>query len=174
MFVNLTDMLTNEDRVVSMQAETEITEVSVGGEKYPVLASSPVSFVFTNIGKGRARIEGKADFVFSAGCDRCLKPVEESREICFTREVWAPDMAAEPSVYEEQPFMEGFQLNVEDLLISEIVTSWPMKILCKPDCKGICPKCGRDLNTGTCDCDTFVPDPRMAAIKDIFEADKEV
>ena len=167
MFVNLTDMLTNEDRVVSMQAETEITEVSVGGEKYPVLASSPVSFVFTNIGKGRARIEGKADFVFSAGCDRCLKPVEESREICFTREVWAPDMAAEPSVYEEQPFMEGFQLNVEDLLISEIVTSWPMKILCKPDCKGICPICGRDLNTGTCDCDTFVPDPRMAAIKDI-------
>ena len=174
MFVNLTDMLTNEDRVVSMQAETEITEVSVGGGKYPVLASSPVSFVFTNIGKGRARIEGKADFVFSAGCDRCLKPVEESREICFTREVWAPDMAAEPSVYEEQPFMEGFQLNVEDLLISEIVTSWPMKILCKPDCKGICPICGRDLNTGMCDCDTFVPDPRMAAIKDIFEADKEV
>lgn len=174
MFVNLTDVLTNEDRVVSMQTETQIAEVSVGGEKYPVLASSPVSFVFTNTGKGRARIEGKADFVFSAGCDRCLKPVEEKLKICFTREVWAPDMAADPSVYEEQPFMEGFQLNVEDLLISEIVTSWPMKILCKPDCKGICPTCGRDLNMGACDCDTFVPDPRMAAIKDIFEADKEV
>ena len=174
MFVNLTEVLTNEDRVVSMQTETEITEISVGGEKFPALASSPVSFVFTNTGKGRARIEGKADFVFQAGCDRCLKPVEERREVSFTREVWAPDMAAEPSVYEEQPFMEGFQMNVEDLLISEIVTSWSMKILCKPDCKGICPICGRDLNTGMCDCDTFVPDPRMAAIKDIFEADKEV
>ena len=174
MFVNLTEVLTNEDRVVSMQTETGITEISVGGEKFPVLASSPVSFVFANTGKGRARIEGKADFVFSAGCDRCLKPVEEKREVSFTREVWAPDISAEPSAYEEQPFMEGFQLNVEDLLISEIVTSWPMKILCKPDCKGICPICGRDLNTGTCDCDTFVPDPRMAAIKDIFEADKEV
>ena len=174
MFVNLTEVLTNEDRVVSMQTETGITEISVGGEKFPVLASSPVSFVFTNMGKGRARIEGKADFVFSAGCDRCLKPVEEKCEICFTREVWAPDVAAESSVYEEQPFMEGFQLNVEDLLISEIVTSWPMKILCKPDCKGICPICGRDLNTGMCDCDTFVPDPRMAAIKDIFEAEREV
>lgn len=174
MFVNLTEVLTNEDRVVSMQTETEITEISVGGEKFPALASSPVSFVFTNTGKGRARIEGKADFVFQAGCDRCLKPVEERREVSFTREVWAPDMAAESSVYEEQPFMEGFQMNVEDLLISEIVTSWPMKILCKPDCKGICPICGRDLNTGACGCDTFVPDPRMAAIKDIFEADKEV
>lgn len=174
MFVNLTEVLTNEDRVVTMQTETGITEVSVGGESYPVLASSPVRFVFTNTGKGRAQIEGKAELIFSAGCDRCLKPVEEKRKISFTREVWAPDMAVEPSVYEEQPFMEGFQLNVEDLLISEIVTSWPMKILCKPDCKGICPICGRDLNTGMCDCDTFVPDPRMAAIKDIFEADKEV
>ena len=53
MFVNLTDMLTNEDRVVSMQAETEITEVSVGGEKYPVLASSPVSLCFCKHGKGQ-------------------------------------------------------------------------------------------------------------------------
>lgn len=174
MFVNLTEVLTNEDRVVSMQAEAQIAEVSAGGETHPVLASSPVSFVFTNIGKGRARIEGEAEFVFSAGCDRCLKPVEEKMKLCFTREVWAPDMAVEPSVYEEQSFMDDFQLNVEDLLISEIVTSWPMKILCKPDCKGICPTCGRDLNTGTCDCDTFVPDPRMAAIKDIFEAEREV
>lgn len=174
MFVNLTDVLTNEDRVISMQAETQITKVSVGGEEYPMLDSPPVSFVFTNTGKGRARIEGKATFVFSAGCDRCLKPVEGKMEICFAREVWAPGMRAELSVYEEQPFMDGFQLDVEDLLISEIVTSWPMKILCKPDCKGICPTCGRDLNTGTCKCETFVPDPRMAAIKDIFNADKEV
>lgn len=174
MFVNLTEVLTNEDRVVSMQTEAQLREVSVGGELHSVLASSPVNFVFTNTGKGRARIEGNAEFVFSAGCDRCLKPVEERMDVCFTREVWAPDMAADPSVYEEQPFMDGFQLDVEDLLISEIVTSWPMKILCKPDCKGICPICGTDLNTGTCKCDTFVPDLRMAAIKDIFEADKEV
>ena len=174
MFINLTEVLTNEDRVVLAQAEAEIGEVTVGGGKYSVKASSPVRFVFTNIGKGRARVEGEAEYIFDAECDRCLKPVQRKAALCFTREVWAPDAAAELSVYEEQPFMDGFQLNVEDLLISEIVTSWPMKILCKPDCKGICPTCGRDLNTGTCDCETFVPDPRMAAIKDIFEADKEV
>ena len=90
MFVNLTEVLTNEDKVVSMQTEVQITEISVGGEKYPVLASSPVSFVFTNTGKGRARLEGQADFVFSAGCDRCLKPVEKKLEISLVREVWAP------------------------------------------------------------------------------------
>ena len=174
MFVNLTEVLINEDRVIVMQAEAQITEVSVGSESYLVCNASPVKFVFTNTGKGKARIEGEAEFIFDAVCDRCLKPVKQKMELSFKREVWAPDMAADLSVYEEQPFMDGFQLNVEDLLNSEIVTSWPMKILCKPDCKGICPTCGRDLNTGTCDCDNFVPDPRMAAIKDIFEADKEV
>ena len=174
MFLNLTEVLTNEDKVIPMRTEAGITEVSVGGETYPVRSASPVDFVFTNTGKGKARIEGKAVVTFEAGCDRCLKPVEREIMLDFEREVWAPDAAADPSVYEEQPFMDGYQLNVEDLLNSEIVTSWPMKILCKPDCKGICPTCGRDLNTGTCDCDNFVPDPRMAAIKDIFEADKEV
>lgn len=174
MFVNLTEVLTNEDRVIPMQIETQITEVSVGDGKYPVCAASPVCFVFTNTGKGRARIEAKAEFTFNTGCDRCLRPVNLKVTLDFVRDVWAPDMAVDPSVYEEQPFMDGFQMNVEDLLNSEIVTSWPMKILCKPDCKGICPTCGRDLNTGICECDSFVPDPRMAAIKDIFEADKEV
>lgn len=174
MFLNLTEALINEDKVVTTKAETQITEVSVGKETYPGHALSPVSFVFTNTGKGKARIDAEAAFVFTAGCDRCLKPVEQEIALVFTREVWAPDAAADPAVYEEQPFMDGFTLDVEDLLISEIVTSWPMKILCKPDCKGICPTCGRDLNEGMCDCDNFVPDPRMAAIKDIFEAEREV
>lgn len=174
MFVNLTEVLTNEGKVLPMQMETGITQVSVGGESYRVIESTPVDFTFTNTAKGRARMEGKAAFTFALNCDRCLTPVEKEITLNFTREVAAPDMSPDQPVVEEQDFMEGYQLNVEDLLNSEIVTSWPMKILCKPDCKGICPKCGRDLNTGTCDCDTFVPDPRMAAIKDIFEADKEV
>lgn len=174
MFLNLTEALLNEDRTISMQTESRILEISVGGETYSGYALSPVSFLFTNMGKGKAKIEGEAAFVFTASCDRCLKSVEQNITLTFVREVWAPDASSDPAVYEEQPFMDGFTLNVEDLLISEIVTSWPMKILCKPDCKGICPTCGRDLNEGTCDCDHFVPDPRMAAIKDIFEAEREV
>ncbi len=174
MFINLTEVLKGEEQAVSMLVRAQITTVSVGGVSYPVCEDRPVGFVFKHTGKGRARIEAEARFLFDASCDRCLKPVKQEIALSFSREVWAPDAAADPSVYEEQPFMDGFQLDVEELLYSEIVTSWPMKILCKPDCKGLCPKCGRDLNAGTCDCDSFVPDPRMAAIKDIFEADKEV
>ena len=70
--------------------------------------------------------------------------------------------------------MEGYQLNVDSLISNEIFTCWPLKVLCREDCKGLCRVCGKDLNEGECGCDTFVPDPRMAAIMDIFRENKEV
>ncbi len=93
MFVNLTDVLTNQGKVLPMQIETGIKQVLVGGESYQVLKSVPVDFVFTNTQKGRARIEGKTEFTFAVTCDRCLKPVEQKIALVFTREVTAPDMS---------------------------------------------------------------------------------
>ena len=74
----------------------------------------------------------------------------------------------------DAPYMEGYHLNVDELINNEILLNWPVKILCREDCKGICPVCGSNLNKGECGCDAFVPDPRMAAIGDIFNANKEV
>ncbi|MDE7282194.1 MAG: DUF177 domain-containing protein [Lachnospiraceae bacterium] len=176
MFINLTDVLTSDGETLKMQIETELNEVSVGGEVFRILDKSPVDFTFTNVGKNKAEIEGYAEFTFAMNCDRCLKPVEEKLEIQISREVHVSDIPSDLSDDEDddQNFMDGYQLNVEDLLNNEIIINWPRKVLCKPDCKGICLQCGKDLNTGTCECDTFVPDPRMAVIKDIFNANKEV
>ena len=175
MFVNLTEVFTIEGKQVTMQAESELEQVTIGNAVFPVKDKAPVNLSFTNIGKGKVRIVGDAKITFAMNCDRCLKPVEQPLMLQFDREVFAPDlMESIPDETDDQDIMDGCQLNVEDLLNSEIVMNWPMKVLCKPDCKGICRQCGRDLNTGTCDCDTFVPDPRMAVIKDIFNGNKEV
>jgi len=176
MFVNLTDVLTSEDKVLTIQTETDMTEITVGGEKYAILEKSPICLTLTNIGRGRALVEAQAQIMIAMNCDRCLKPVEEKLVLHFSREVHAPDVVVErPDETEDddRSFMEGYQLNIEDLLNNEIIINWPSKVLCRPDCKGICMQCGRDLNTGMCECDTFVPDPRMAVIKDIFNAGKE-
>lgn len=175
MVVNLTDVFTNEGKVVTIQAETELEQIQIGDAVFLVKDKTPVELTFTNIGKGKARITGDARITFSMNCDRCLKPVDQTLTLRFDREVFAPDMIETiPDEVEDQEFMDGYQFNMEDLLINEIVINWPMKVLCRPDCKGICRQCGKDLNTGTCDCDTFVPDPRMAVIKDIFNGNKEV
>lgn len=176
MFVNLTDVLTVEDKVLTMQAEMEMKEISVGGEVFDIPEKPLVFLTFTNIGKGRALVEGQAKIKLAMNCDRCLKPVEEKLTLQFSIEVHAPDAVLEQMEEEDdgQSFMEGYQLNVEDLLKNEIIINWPSKVLCRADCKGICMMCGRNLNTGTCECDTFIPDPRMSVIKDIFHANKEV
>ena len=75
---------------------------------------------------------------------------------------------------DENNYIAGYELDVDALIADEMVLQWPMKILCKEDCKGICKVCGTNLNKSTCDCDQTVPDPRMAVFSDIFNQFKEV
>jgi len=175
MLINLTDVLTSEGKTEEQQVVIEMTSFSNGLEEYMIVEKSPLDLKISNMSKGKARVEGKAKIVLKMNCDRCLKEVDEVLNLDIFREVFAPDEIAESTDEKsDQTFMEGYQLNVEDLINDEILLSLPMKVLCKEDCKGICRQCGKDLNEGECGCDTFVPDPRMAVIKDIFNANKEV
>ena len=133
-----------------------------------------MTLTLTNTGQGRASIEAEATVKVELKCDRCLREVTKEFTLQFSTQAVSPDVADEQEQDEERGFLEGYQLNVDSLISNEIITCWPMKILCKEDCKGLCSVCGKDLNEGKCDCDTFVPDPRMAAIIDIFRENKEV
>ena len=75
---------------------------------------------------------------------------------------------------DEQDFMDGTMLDVDKLVYPEVLINLPAKILCKPDCLGLCPVCGANLNQGECGCDRSSPDPRMSVIQDIFNNRKEV
>ncbi len=175
MLVNLSDVLTSEGKVTTLSVPLEMTSFRSGMGNFRILQASPISFVITNAGIGKARIEGNASLTFQARCDRCLTEVPVTLDLEFDELVVSPDVTVtDEDADETLSFMEGFQLNVEIFVCEEILMNWPMKILCREDCKGVCPKCGKNRNEGDCGCDTFVPDPRMAAIQDIFNANKEV
>ena len=174
MLINLTDVLTSESKVTEMQAETELTELQCRMGTFLIKEKTPLFLTLTNLGVNKASVEGRMELTLAMSCDRCLKPVLQKITLDFTRQVCGPDEYEEDTEDDEQSFMEGYQLNVDDLIKNECFMNLPVKVLCKPDCKGICLQCGKDLNTGKCDCDTFIPDPRMARIKDIFDANKEV
>ncbi len=59
-------------------------------------------------------------------------------------------------------------MDFDKLVNTEILPEMPMKVLCNEECKGICPKCGTDLNEKDCGCDRISADPRMARVLDIF------
>ena len=67
----------------------------------------------------------------------------------------------------ESPYLSDTDLDADELVCLEVLMNWPSKVLCREDCKGLCPRCGRDLNEGPCGCEDE-PDLRMAVIGDLF------
>jgi len=174
MRLNLTDVLASEGRTENRQALFSPTVLEYGKEQYPIVDKTPVQLTIANVGKGKARIDGRVTLTVMLCCDRCLGDVPYVFSLEISRTAVAPGLEAAVSEREADTSLVGYQLDVDDLVYSEIFVNWPMKVLCRPDCKGICSVCGKNLNEGACGCDPFVPDPRLAAIKDIFNAGKEV
>ncbi len=173
MLLNLTELFASQTgHREKREIVPELEVFESGAESFRILRKTPVNFTFTNLASGKIRVEGEAEVVLGMQCSRCLKDVEQEIKLSFVLDVVSPEVPLEEA--DDQTFMEGYSLNVESLLNNEILMNLPTKVLCRPDCKGICRVCGKDLNLGECGCDTFVPDPRMAAIKDIFNANKEV
>lgn len=177
MLMNLTDMFTSEGKVKNVSVPYERDSFSSMGNEYPITDRSEAGFTLTNAGQGRVVVEGELQLTLSVPCDRCLQSVAVPLTVTFSHEVAAPEGdggISENASDEEQCFVFGYELDTDTLIDNEILIQMPVKVLCREDCKGICPTCGRNLNEGECGCDNFVPDPRMAAIKDIFNANKEV
>ena len=66
---------------------------------------------------------------------------------------------------------EGDLLDIQTMVRDTLLAAQPLSNICKPDCKGLCPVCGHNLNEGDCGCDRHVPDPRMAALQQLLQKD---
>lgn len=173
MLLNLTDILSNEGKTEEISVVYESAFFKSEQGQFKVLKNGPIALTLSNRGKGEMGVTGKGSLRLQTRCDRCLAPVEITVDICID-EVIGAEQIENPADADDCPYLNGYQLDTEVLIGNEILINWPGKILCKEECKGICPKCGKDLNRGDCGCDIFVPDPRMAVIQDIFNANKEV
>jgi uncharacterized protein len=69
----------------------------------------------------------------------------------------------------DMDFYSGEKLDLRDLIMEQIMLNLPMKPLCNDLCKGICWKCGTDLNLGNCNCDRKDIDPRLEALKKLLD-----
>ena len=175
MLINLTDVFTSEGKIRSEDIDIEMTVFESRMGNYPIIDKSPLHITFTNQGNGKVQMVGSAEITQKMECDRCLKEMPVTVLLDFNQMVYSPEVInAELEEESDQGIMDGYQLDIEALVYNELLMNQPEKVLCKPDCKGICKKCGKDLNEEECGCDTFVPDPRMAVLQDIFNANKEV
>lgn len=142
-------------------AQTEDAHVSIDVHKY---------------GK-RVLIKGTAEMPYLFACSRCLKEFHlplradfEEEYLPVTEVSGAEDESAAKEL--EPGFYRGDEININELVREQMLLAVPMKPLCKPDCLGICPRCGRDLNDGICGCKEEDIDSRLIPLKKIKESFK--
>ena len=141
---------------------------------FPISRKAPVKLHICNQENAAVLITGTVDIEVMIPCARCLEEVPTSIRFDIDKKLRIEEDGLVDDEMEQPDYLIGFELDVDKLVYAEILVNWPMRVLCKDDCKGICKVCGMNLNKGTCSCDSFVPDPRMAAFQDIFNKFKEV
>jgi len=116
------------------------------------------------------RLKGRFEGNFLVPCARCIEPVEIPMAAEFDlifRPVGADSDAPERSITASETeigYYQGDSLSLDDVLREQVLLSLPVRTLCKPDCKGLCPRCGANRNQKPCACDQGPTDPRWEAL----------
>lgn len=169
MLIDLTRIASSEEKIIQTEVPYEPESFSSGLGTFPIISKTPVSLTIKNKGNQELQITGKMSFQAVIPCSRCLTDVTTEIDLDFERNA-DMKLSASDKIEEldEQNFIDGYNLDVDKLVYGEILMNWPVKVLCKEDCKGLCNTCGANLNLQTCGCDSTDLDPRMARIRDIF------
>ena len=119
------------------------------------------------------RVRGHLATTMESACDRCLEPVEfpidTGYDLVYRPASQSPEHG-EVNIEEseiEVGFYEGEGLDLADVVREQILLSLPMHRLCREECGGICPVCGRNRNAVECDCRVEAADDRWAGLKQI-------
>ena len=110
---------------------------------------------------------GKLTAPIKANCARCLNEIIYPVEAEIS-EVYKPNSQDEDEAY---PF-EGNEVVLDKMVADEILMKLPVRFLCSEDCKGLCPRCGKNLNEGSCDCGTEEEIPAnnpFSGLKGLFD-----
>ena len=170
MQICLSELFNRIDEPRKYEIPVEFDSLKMLQDTYPITEKKPVDLTLTHLGGKKIKMNAEIQMTLEIPCARCLEPVSVPFMISVDEQFElpeTPDAVAEDS---EEPYIDGYQLDVDALVRNELFVHIPLRVLCKEDCKGICKRCGTNLNLGTCDCDATELDPRMAAILDIFES----
>ena len=166
LLLNLNNIRTAQDRIEQVYRPDQF---EADGD-FCVVASVSLAFdIFKD--KQAFRLVGRVQTTLELKCSRCLEPftapVDQEFDLRYQphtvhagegeREIEEDDLTT--------AFYEHDEIDVGHLMHEQFVLALPMKPLCGEACKGLCPVCGTNLNTATCDCKPVWEDPRLAVLK---------
>ncbi len=165
MLINVSNLAPKQTIPVSFTGQ-ELTIPRTGGD---VKALVDVEGTLSYDGRAAYTLEAEVRAVLSLNCDLCLKPFKS--EITFTvNEVFCNEINPEEEFWD----FSDKTIDLKPAVVADILLNMPMRAVCSDDCKGLCPKCGHNLNEGDCSCDKVQRNPQFEKLLTLFKDDKEV
>lgn len=175
MFISLDDL---ERKAVDFREQFAPGKVDFGpdlNQLAPLLASGQATLLEEHQGARKAiqdiRVVGEMSTRVEVACARCLEPVVRDVQRSFDllyRPQGSDAGREEISVTQAEAeigYYIGDGVSLEDILREQLLLEVPIKVVCREDCKGLCPQCGRNLNQGPCNCVVQSADPRWNALR---------
>lgn len=169
MTIDLSAFLDGANKIIQIQGELKENSLNLGYKNY--VLTKPIKYD-GNVFKvdGEILIQANILFTFEDICDRCLKPtIIDGKTVLSGKLIEGTgEVCEEDEGYDEVIYYKDDTLDIHNNILDQVALALPMKSLCNPQCKGLCPKCGADLNENTCSCVLNDIDPRLEKLKDFF------
>lgn len=165
MLLGLSQIIDCPGASVSFSTSLDFRDLRFGSSypvQEPVLATGTVRNT-----AGVLILEGKLTTRLHGVCDRCAREFQRDVEFPISA-VLVTELADEENEDEWVFQLEGDSADLDDIVTTAFALNMDSKLLCKPDCKGLCCRCGANLNDGPCGCEPEL-DPRFAALKQLLK-----
>ena len=151
----------NSNGVIERQYELDLSGVELGGAK-PFCAPVKVRARLRGFA-GSVELNAVVEYTMSMPCDRCAELVtrEYTREFSLLVRESREDTGEFITVPDER-------LDLDALVLEDLIMDMPGQYLCREDCKGLCPSCGKNLNEGPCECGEPQVDPRLEVLRQLL------
>ena len=163
MQLDLREIIHRPGEKKSFAYDLDLRAVSYFGEQpfaHPVKVSGTVRNA-----AGALELTGEAQTAIETRCDRCLKPLSLSWSVPVET-LLAEELEDEES--DEIVLLDKGVAELDELFTTAAILALDSKHLCREDCKGLCPTCGKDLNEGPCTCGKEL-DPRLAVLAKLLD-----
>ena len=163
MVINFSDLLSKKNRKKQISLSFELEPFEFEGEE--IRAIEKVSVEGVAISENDVIvINASIKTKLKLNCSRCLDtfiyPIDIDIEERFTNDKELQN--------EETMFVDSDTLNITEIIENSIISTLPIKRLCKEDCKGLCSQCGANKNVENCSCLDYDVDIRLAKLRELF------
>lgn len=173
MKLNITELLQQSGNRESYSETWAPEDLDLENQLYSLSESLEVSLLLYNA-SGVIELEGSYGGVVEYYCNRCLEEMSDQLNATFEARFYRPnrDLSSIADDLDRDDlylrhYTEDEMIDVGSLIREDIVLNRPMQVLCRPDCKGLCPKCGQNLNETDCGHETESTDPRLSKLEEI-------